>query len=262
MKDIILILGGIFLYQPYRLIRWIIKLIISNIKSMKIFYWVLGVVVVLALIFGVYKVASAEELTCPDGEKVESVEVTAEIVIHHDAVTHIEHHDAIEGYWEYRYKIPFTSTWSGWSLTNDAPWHSWYNALNQKRWIDGEEAYDEVVVDEEAYDEVIPAVYEDQCVVDSEYIPPVEEPAPSAPEPEKLSSPSGGRHPVWTTSGWYCPQPLRQVADPFNHCPGQHIEDGMVFGGVSTSPITSIQMQLIDLMNQLVVLLQKLTTLQ
>ena len=82
--------------------------------------------------------------------------------------------------------------------------------------------------------------------------------------PEPVAPLGGGRHPVWVTDGdssyWYCPQPLRVEADPLNRCPGQHVGDSAI--GTSGFNGLSLQAQLVKLLQELIVLLQKQIQLQ
>ena len=217
-------------------------------------------------------------LECPVGQVVQSVEVspgTAEVpaydeVIHHEAVTHVVHHDEVShvvhhsAEWHYvpgYYDYPHHYVSGHWEVTP-----AWDETV-----IDSP-AYDETVVDSEAWDETVhhdavPAtdpVFEDQCVADPEYVPPVvTPPAPTAaPEPVKTGNQSGGRHPVWIDDGsagyWYCPAPLRADHDPMGRCKGKYVEDELAQGGAAV-PMTlpQIQQRLNEILKQLLEMIAK-----
>lgn len=263
--------------------------------SKKIVWWAVGVVVVASLVWYFWPRAQvqAATLSCPVGQMIQTNIITPEViatpevshVVHHDAVTHVVHHDAVThvvhhdavitwnpyhlgkcpgtpgiyceerynsfpfggGYWEHRHGTLVTAAWD--ETIIDTP------------------AWDETVIDTPAWDETVidvpavigtPAVTEDVCVVDPSYVPPTP-PTPPAPKADSSvgGAPGGGRHPVLTTSGWYCPKPLRADADPMNRCPGQHVGDL-----VSNSNNDNPQMRLIGLLNQLIALLQKLQSMK
>ncbi len=144
--------------------------VISNFNSMKKVYWIVGILVVVGLLWAF--TAKAEEITCPEGQVIESVlisEGSDEI----PAVTHIE----------YRWRANSNASWTQWSLTDNAP-----------VWVSGSNKQTKVVVDEEAIP-AVEAVYEDQCVVDEDYVPPVvEEPVVSTPVKKVESTPHPGGH--------------------------------------------------------------------
>lgn len=209
----------------------------------KYVWWIAIAVIVILLVIGGYKIATAQEvLSCPTGQIVGSVLVTPEVP-GTPAVTHVVHHDTT-----YKLVCP-TSDSAYTSHDDDKPcsrhfFYGWRYA-NKVSVVDVE-AWDETVIDVEAVP-AVPAVYEDQCVTDPGYVAPEPTPAP-APAP---SSPSGGgRHPYQLSDGtWYCPSPLNAANDPFNHCP--HVGSNL-----------SLQQQLINLLNQLIVLLQQQIALQ
>jgi hypothetical protein len=112
------------------------------------------------------------------------------------AVTHIVHHDAVVHYvWVYRN-------------------HNW-----NKDMIVDVPAYDEVVIDVPAVPEV-PAVYQEQCVADTSYVPPVITPEIT---PEPVVNPPVASTEVLKTSGkssqgghrrCYVDMEIRQVICP------------------------------------------------
>jgi len=83
---------------------------------------------------------------------------------------------------------------------------------------------------------------------------PVPAPAPApAPKTSAGGQSGGGRHPYQLSDGtWYCPSPLNANNDPQNHCP--HI------GG--NADIRSLQIRVVDLLNQLIALLRQRLALQ
>ena len=137
---------------------------------------IIGVLAISSLF--VFGTASAAELTCPEGQVVASVMTDPGVVgtpavthtVHHDEVSHVVHHDAVT------HQVFVSGHFVG----------SWPHLV----WVPGHFetivdslAWDETVVDSAAYDEEVvdvPAVmavaptYEDQCVVDPGYVPPVE----------------------------------------------------------------------------------------
>lgn len=135
---------------------------------------------------------SADE-GCPEGQVMQSV-MTDPGSPEVPAVTHIVHHDEV-AHWVWVYRN-----------------HQWRHDK-----IVDVPAYDEVVVDVPAIP-AVPATYENQCVVDEDYVPPAEEPeTPPTPPVEvpvvskkkgESSAPMGGHrrcYPDFVLNDVICP---------------------------------------------------------
>lgn len=187
---------------------------------------------------------NAEELVCPEGQVVQSVEVSPAIPAV-PAVTHIEVVVDTPAWDEVVIDSPaYTSCdyvgapagdYKNSSCTSHGDWwQEVYKKTNHPavtHTVHHEAiTHEEVVVD---VPEVVgtPAVYENQCVTDPEYMPPV-----STPKPEVHSTPTLGGH--------------RKCGLP--HLPT--CEEWVKTLGQSISP----QQQLVNLLQQLVALYQKL----
>jgi hypothetical protein len=123
----------------------------------KYVWWiVIGVIVVLAIFFGVRIVSASEVLSCPVGQKVASVLVTPEVPAV-PAVTHLACPTSDSAY--------TSSSHKDCSRYMDHPIHAWRYA-------------DKVTIIDTPAVPAVPAVYADQCVTDTEYVAPAPTPAP------------------------------------------------------------------------------------
>jgi hypothetical protein len=188
----------------------------------KYIWWIAIAVLVIILVFGIYKIATATEvLSCPVGQKVASVLVTPAVPAI-PAVTHQACPTSDSAY--------TSSSHRECSRYMDHPIHDWRYANKI------------TIIDTPAIP-AVPAVYADQCVTDTEYVAPTPEPTP-APKVSSGGSSQGGHRKCGITGLPTCEEWVKTL--------GQ--------GNVGGSP--SLEQQLVDLLNQLIVLLQKQIALQ
>lgn len=221
----------------------------------KTIWWTVGAVVVIAGFWLlVVRTASAETLSCPAGQKVEAVEITP-AVIEVPAVTHIEVVVDSEAYDEVVVDSPaYTSCEyvgypAGDYYTNACTTHGVnlfevYKKVNHPavtHTVHHEAVtHEEVIVDVPAV-ESVPAVYEDQCVTDPDYVAPVVK--SSAP----ASSQQGGSGRCDRYGKPTCTEFFAKLGIPY----------GNPTGSTGDTDLLSMQKKLLSLLQQLVVLLQK-----
>lgn len=116
------------------------------------------------MIFSTLPFVASAELVCPEGQVVKSVMTSAGS----DAIPAVTHT-------EYRWRLTAFSSWSAWSVTNNAP-----------HWVLSHNKQTRTVTDTPAV-EAVPAVYEDQCVADEAYVPPAPTPAPKVTAPVSVA---------------------------------------------------------------------------
>jgi hypothetical protein len=200
----------------------------------------------------------ASALTCPEGQIVGSMVVSA-AVPEVPAVTHTEIVVDSPAWDETVIDAPAYDEY-----VNVGQWHGDYAKIGSDYIFVGHNLgrYDKVhhdavthvvhheavthevvIVDTEAIPAVDP-VYEDQCVSDPNYV----APTPKK-EETKSSQVGGGRHPVMTTSGWYCPQPLRADNDPMGYCAGKYVNSEKELS--LSDRLESIKARLLQILSQL-----------
>jgi hypothetical protein len=161
-----------------------------------IIWWIVCLVLVFIFSFTIYQIARAETLTCPEGQKVESVLITP-AVIAVPAVTHTEVVVDTPAWDEVVVDSPaYTSCDNVGAPSGDYKnssctqvsvfwWQNVYKKVSHPavtHIVHHEAITHEVVVVDVPAVEGTPAVYEDQCVVDTSYVPPTP-PAPAQVEP-------------------------------------------------------------------------------
>jgi hypothetical protein len=211
----------------------------------------------LALVLGSFGTAYAD-ITCPEGEIATNVWITPAV----EATEEVSHT-------EYRWRATIFSSWSSWSTTNNAP--GWVHSSNKQT---------KTVIDQEATSGT-EAVYEWQCLVDGEYVPPT----PEEPTPVVTEQGGGGipfqvqdrtelcyghlgkfldacmnqwktSNPELFTNGVMCelaPQSNLYIVDHTIPVPEPKCKEPVLGGSIESQLISKLQ-QLISLMQQLIAL--------
>lgn len=210
----------------------------------------------LGLVFALVPFVSvkAETLTCEVGQKVESVLITPAVpavpaVTHTEVVVDTPAWDEViidtPAYTSCDYVGSPAGDYTNSSCTATGPW--WLEVYKKvdhpavTHTVHHEAITHEVVVIDVPEVAGTPAVYENQCVVDTSYVPPAPTPAP---EPVKATPHPGGRRHCGTINTPSCEVWIAEL--------------NAKISGVPVDP----QARLVELLKQVVGLLQKLQSMQ